>query len=176
MRLAYFDCFSGLSGDMALAALIHAGADFDSIAEVLHSFPSDDFSLQGEEVEVRGLSALRIHIESGPQGVIRTYANIRALLEEADLPGEVRRMAHLMYHRLANAAAKVHGKDPELVTFVEFGELDCLVEFVGCRPGDSKASMQRARSKGESIWPPERTSFNSPVEWLRCGRGQSKPG
>ncbi|HEX9234985.1 MAG TPA: nickel insertion protein, partial [Actinomycetota bacterium] len=132
MRLAYFDCFSGLSGDMALAALIHAGADFDSIAEVLHSFPSEDFSLQGEEVEVRGLSALRVHIESGPQGVIRTYANIRALLEEVELPGEVRRTAHRIYNRLANAAAKVHGKDPELVTFVEFGELDCLVEFVGC--------------------------------------------
>jgi uncharacterized protein (TIGR00299 family) protein len=132
MRLAYFDCFSGISGDMALGALVHAGADLATITETIGALPIEEFSLETEEVDLRGISALRIHVRSGPQSVIRTYAGLRALLDSADLPTEVLRTAQRIYRRLAEAAATVHGKDPELVTFHEYGDLDCLVEFVGC--------------------------------------------
>jgi uncharacterized protein (TIGR00299 family) protein len=131
VRLAYFDCFSGISGDMALGALVHAGADLDEIGKVLSTFPIEDFEVRAEEVDVRGIPALTIHVHAGPQGVIRTWASMRVLLEEIDLPPGARRTASRMYHRLAHAAATVHAKDPELVTFHEFGEVDCLVGFVG---------------------------------------------
>jgi hypothetical protein len=132
VRLAYFDCFSGISGDMALGALVHAGADLDEIHEALSAFPIDDFDLAAEEVDVRGMPALTVHVHAGPQGVIRTWSSLRSLLDEADLPAGPRQTAHRMYHRLAHAAATVHGKDAELVTFHEFGDVDCLVSFVGC--------------------------------------------
>jgi uncharacterized protein (TIGR00299 family) protein len=132
VRLAYFDCFSGISGDMALAALIHAGADIGGIRDTLRSFPVDDLELDVEEVEVRGIAALRVHVRAGPQGVIRTYSSIRALLDEADLPEHARRIAQRAYRRLAEAAASAHGKEAELVTFHEFGEIDCLADIVGC--------------------------------------------
>jgi uncharacterized protein (TIGR00299 family) protein len=132
MRLAYFDCFSGISGDMALGALVHAGADLASITDALASLAIEDFAVETEDVDLRGISALRVHLRTGPQSIIRTYAGIRALLEQTDLPAEVRRTAHRAYQRLADAAAIVHGKDPEQVTFHEFGERDCLVEIVGC--------------------------------------------
>jgi uncharacterized protein (TIGR00299 family) protein len=131
VRLAYFDCFSGISGDMALGALVHAGADLDEIGKVLSRFPIEDFELDAEEVDFRGMPALIIHAHAGPQGVIRTWASMRALLEEVDLPPGARRTASRMYHRLVHAAARVHAKDSELVTFHEFGEVDCLVGFVG---------------------------------------------
>jgi uncharacterized protein (TIGR00299 family) protein len=132
MRLAYFDCFSGISGGMALGALVHAGADLAAITETIGALPIEEFSLEAEEVELRGISALRIHVRSGPQAIIRTYAGVRALLDEAGLPAEVLRDALRIYRRLAEATAIVHGKDPELVTFHEYGGLDCVVEFVGC--------------------------------------------
>ncbi|HEX9410172.1 MAG TPA: LarC family nickel insertion protein [Actinomycetota bacterium] len=132
MRLAYFDCFSGISGDMALAALIHAGADIEAIRDTLRTFPIDDLDLEVEEVEVRGIAALRVHVRAGPQGVIRTYSSIRALLDQSELPEQARRIAQRAYQRLAEAAASAHGKEPELVTFHEFGEIDCLVDIVGC--------------------------------------------
>jgi uncharacterized protein (TIGR00299 family) protein len=132
VRLAYFDCFSGISGDMALGALIHAGADLEEIAKVLSRLPIEAFDLSAEEVDVRGMPALTIRLQVGPQGVIRTWSSMPALLEEVDLPPEARRTAYRMFHRLAHAAGTVHGKDPELVTFHEFGEVDCLVAFVGC--------------------------------------------
>ena len=128
MRLAYFDCFSGLSGDMALAALIHAGADVGSVRSILQTFPVDDFEIEVEEVELRGIASLRVQVLSGPQSVIRTYSSIRPLLEEADLPTSARRIAQRAYQRLAESSAIVHGKDPDLVTFHEFGAMDCLVD------------------------------------------------
>jgi uncharacterized protein (TIGR00299 family) protein len=132
VRLAYLDCFSGISGDMALGALVHAGADLNEIAKVLLAFPIDDFELTAEEVDVRGMPALAIHVQSGPQGVIRTWSSIRGLLDQSDLSPSARRMAHRMYYRLAHAAATVHGKESDLITFHEFGDVDCLVAFVGC--------------------------------------------
>jgi uncharacterized protein (TIGR00299 family) protein len=132
MRLAYFDCFSGISGDMALGALVHAGADLAAITEALGTLAIEDYAVETEDVDLRGISAVRVHLRTGPQSVIRTYAGIRALLDQTDLPAEVRRTAQRVYRRLADAAAVVHGKDPEQVTFHEFGERDCLVEVVGC--------------------------------------------
>lgn len=143
MRLAYFDCFSGISGDMALGALVHAGADLEEIAKIVSTFPIEGFELAAEEVDVRGMPALTIRMEAGPQGVIRTWSSMRALLNEADLPAEARRTAYRMYHRLAHAAATVHGKDAELVTFHEFGEVDCLVAFVGCAVAIEMLGVER---------------------------------
>lgn len=132
MRLAYVDCFSGISGDMALGALLHAGADFDAVAAALRPLPVNEFSLEAETVEVRGTAATRVHVHAGPQEVIRTYASIRRLLEDLDLEEEPRRTAQRIYRHLASAVAAVGGKDVELATFHEFGPLDCLVEVVGC--------------------------------------------
>lgn len=132
MRIAYFDCFSGISGDMALGALVDAGADIESVAALLAGLPIEGFSLDAERTEIRGIAATRIVVEAGPQEVIRTYASVRALLEEADvLPDEPKRIAQRAYRLLAEAAARAHAKEPELVTFHEWGPLDCVIDIVG---------------------------------------------
>jgi pyridinium-3,5-bisthiocarboxylic acid mononucleotide nickel chelatase len=144
VRVAYFDCFSGISGDMALGALVHAGADLATISETIGSLPVDEFVTEAERVEVHGISSVRIHIRSPAEhGVIRTYASIRSLLADADMPDEPKRTAQRIYRRLAEAAARVHGKDMELITFHEFGDLDCLIEIVGCALGLSMLGVER---------------------------------
>jgi pyridinium-3,5-bisthiocarboxylic acid mononucleotide nickel chelatase len=146
MRLAYFDCASGLSGDMALAALIHAGADGEAIDRILHGFPVGDFELTIQPVEVRGTAAVRVGVSAGPQGVIRTYSSIRPLLDAADLPPAARRTAQRAYRRLAEAVAVAHGKDADLVTFHEFGSVDCLVDLVGCALALDQLGVERVYS------------------------------
>jgi pyridinium-3,5-bisthiocarboxylic acid mononucleotide nickel chelatase len=132
MRLAYFDCFSGVSGAMALGALVHAGANPDDIAERLERLPTIGFRLERETVEVGGISATRVTVKALPQDVIRTYSSIRAMLEKADLPERARWTAQRIFHRLAAAEAKVRNKELDLVTFLDSGEVDALVEVIGC--------------------------------------------
>ena len=131
MRLAYLDCFSGISGDMALGAFVHAGADLDRIAEALDVLPLDGFLLEREETEDHGIVATRIHVKTRPQGLIRTYASIRQLIQSSELPPRARRTAGRIFHRLAEGLARVHGKEPDVVTFHEMGEIDVMVEVVG---------------------------------------------
>jgi uncharacterized protein (TIGR00299 family) protein len=143
VRVAYFDCFSGISGGMALAALVHAGADLDLIADSLRSLPLGPFELVREDVELQGIAALRIHVHAGPQAVIRTYASIRVMLAQADLAEEPRRIAERCYARLAEASARVHAKDVGLVTFHEFGAMDCMVDIVGCAVALHQLGVER---------------------------------
>jgi uncharacterized protein (TIGR00299 family) protein len=143
VRLAYVDCFSGISGDMVVGALVDAGADLSEVARVLSALPIDEFAIEQEKAEVKGFSATRIHVRTRPQGVIRTFASIRGLLAEADLAEPARQTALRIYRRLAEAVARVHGKEPELVTFHEWGELDCLVDVVGCAMGLHQLGIER---------------------------------
>jgi uncharacterized protein (TIGR00299 family) protein len=131
VRLAYFDCFSGISGDMALGALVHAGADLDSIVEQLGALPLEGFLIEREDAEDHGIVAVRLHVKTRPQGLIRTYASMRSLLDASSLTPAARRAAGRIFSRLADAMAKVHGKEPELVTFHEMGEVEVMVEVIG---------------------------------------------
>jgi len=143
VRLAYLDCFSGISGDMALGALVNAGADLAPIVEVLRALPIEEFVVEQEQADLKGFSATRIHVRTRPQEVIRTFASIRSLLADARMPEPARQTALRIYRRLAEAVAKVHGKEPELVTFHEWGELDCLVDIVGCAMALDQLDVER---------------------------------
>ncbi|GIU98806.1 MAG: hypothetical protein KatS3mg014_0422 [Actinomycetota bacterium] len=131
MRIAYFDCIAGISGDMALAALIDAGADFDEVRGHLAKLPLEPFDLELAEVEEHGIRALRLTVRTSSVGVIRTYGSIRALLDEAELPPEALAIARRIFRALAEAEAKVHRKDVEAVTFHEADAVDSLVDVVG---------------------------------------------
>jgi pyridinium-3,5-bisthiocarboxylic acid mononucleotide nickel chelatase len=117
---------------MALGALVNAGADLAPVVEALRGLPIEEFVVEQEQADLKGISATRIHVRTRPQEVIRTFASIRGLLADANIPEPARQIALRVYRRLAEAVAKVHGKEPELVTFHEWGELDCLVDIVGC--------------------------------------------
>jgi hypothetical protein len=131
VRIAYFDCIAGISGDMALGALVDAGADFDELRSTLGSLPLEPFDIEMEEVERRGIHAVRIAISAPSKSVIRTYASIRALLDAADLPGPAIELAQRIFRRLAEAEARIHRKEVDLVTFHEIGAVDSIVDIAG---------------------------------------------
>jgi len=131
MRVAYFDCIAGISGDMALAALIDAGADFAELKERLARLPLEPFDIDVEDAETHGLHAVRVIVRATAAGVIRTYASIRSLLDAADLPDDARQLAQRIFRRLAEAEAVVHRKELDNVTFHEIGAVDSIVDIVG---------------------------------------------
>jgi uncharacterized protein (TIGR00299 family) protein len=145
MRVAYFDCIAGITGDTALAALIDAGADVDDLRKRLAALPLEPFDLEVEEVEERGLRATRVGIRAGTPGLIRTFASVRALLDAGDLPPEALQLAHRTFHLLAEAEARVHRREPETVTFHADG-LDTIVDVVGTALGLSSLGVERVFS------------------------------
>jgi uncharacterized protein (TIGR00299 family) protein len=131
MRIAYFDCFSGISGTMALSALLHAGADIERVSAGLDALPSARIELEREDTEIRGITAAHVDVRSHASEVVWTYSSIRSMLDEADIPGDARRTAQRAFRLLADAEARVQGREADLVTFYDAGEPDVLVAIVG---------------------------------------------
>jgi pyridinium-3,5-bisthiocarboxylic acid mononucleotide nickel chelatase len=131
MRVLYFDCISGISGDMALGALIDAGADQDELRERLALLPVEPFEIEVDEVETQGIHAKKVTVRAAATGVIRTYANIRSLLDQAKLPGPALTLAHRIFRRLAEAEGRVHRREIDQVTFHEVGAVDSIVDITG---------------------------------------------
>ena len=146
MRVLYWDCISGISGDMALGALIDAGADPDQLRERLGLLPVEPFDVDLEEVETHGIHATKVTVRAAATGVIRTYANIRSLVDQAKLPAEALALAQRIFRRLAEAEARVHRRDVEQVTFHEVGAVDSVVDIVGTAVALSMLGVERVFS------------------------------
>ena len=128
---AYFDCFAGISGDMALGALLDAGGDLDALRTGLQGLDLDPFELDVSTVERGGIGATRVEVRAGPPGAARTWRDVRSLLGAARLPEPVRERALATFERLAEAEGRVHRVAPDQVQFHEVGAVDALVDVVG---------------------------------------------
>jgi uncharacterized protein (TIGR00299 family) protein len=143
MRVAYFDCIAGITGDTALAALIDAGVDPAEIRKQLATLPLEPFELEVEEVEERGFRSTRIAVRAETPGLVRTYASVRALLDAGTLPEEAHRLAQRTLRLLAEAEARVHRRELESVTFHDAGGLGTIVGVVGTVLGLGALGIER---------------------------------
>ena len=130
-RLAWYHCWAGLAGDMALGALLDAGADVDAVRSLLQRLPIGTWSLQQEAVERGGIAASRAVVESVDDSVVRTHAHIAGIIEEARLPERVRDRALATFSALAQVEARLHNRNPAQVHFHEVGGVDAIVDIVG---------------------------------------------
>ena len=130
-RLAWFHCFSGIAGDMALGALVDAGADGDEVVELLERLPVGGWKLEFEPVLRCGLAATRARVHAEETTVHRTAGNITAMIEEADLPERVTRRALATFNALAEVEGRPHNRPPSQVHFHEVGAIDSIVDVVG---------------------------------------------
>ncbi len=129
--LAWFHCFSGVAGDMALGALVDAGADPDEVTALVRRLPVDGWDLEAEPVLRGGVAATKVHVRVAEDAPHRTWATIRDLLAEAALPPRVHDRAHATFALLARVEGALHRTDPDDVHFHEVGALDALVDVVG---------------------------------------------
>jgi len=133
MKVAYFDAFSGASGDMILGALLDAGLDLRKLEAALTPLGVGELRLEACKESRLGIQGTRfiVHAGQGQSRSHRSWADIRRLLERADLPGRTRQRAIDIFSRLAAAEAAVHGTSPEAVHFHEVGAVDSIVDIVG---------------------------------------------
>lgn len=140
--VAWFHCFAGLSGDMALGSLIDAGADLDEVLTLLRRIPLDGWDLHTEPVLRGGMACTRAVVTTaagtaagagvgaGATGM-RTHARIVELVTLAHLPERITTRALAVFDELARAEGHVHRKDPHDVHFHEVGGHDAIVDVVG---------------------------------------------
>ena len=129
--VAWFHCFAGISGDMALGSLVDAGAELAEVRELLSRLPVAGWSLHAEPATRAGLAATRVRVEAHDTAVVRTWAHISGLIEEARLPERLRDRAHAAFSALAAVEGRLHRRPAEQVHFHEVGSLDAIVDVVG---------------------------------------------
>jgi pyridinium-3,5-bisthiocarboxylic acid mononucleotide nickel chelatase len=131
MTVAWFQCLAGASGDMLLGALLDAGAPLDAVQAAVDSVGTEPIRIETEDVLRAGIAATKAHVRVPPSTVVRTWANIRLLLESAHLATPVRVRSLDVFERLATAEAHAHRTTADQVHFHEVGGLDAVADVVG---------------------------------------------
>lgn len=134
MTIAYFDLFSGISGDMTLGALVDLGVPMEEMLKQLAKLDVSGYRVTVQDVVTGGIRAKRVSVDVSPSAS-RSYHQIRGMLESADLPEGVKSRAVRIFHRLARAESKVHGVPVDDVHFHELGAVDSIVDIVGTAVG-----------------------------------------
>jgi hypothetical protein len=131
VTVAWVDASAGASGDMLLGALVGAGADLAVLQAAVDALGTEPVRLTASSVTRAGLAATKVEVAAPASDVRRTWPDIRALIEGADLAAPVRDLALDVFARLARAEAAAHGIPADEVHFHEVGALDSLADVVG---------------------------------------------
>jgi pyridinium-3,5-bisthiocarboxylic acid mononucleotide nickel chelatase len=134
VRVAHFDCFSGISGDMVLGAVIDAGVPVDAIRAALDSLGLP-IKLEIERVKRCGFAATKATIEAADQEDYRFLPDVEAILAKGALTTKQRELATTIFRKVAVAESTVHGMPLERVHFHEVGALDSIADIVGAAVG-----------------------------------------
>ena len=133
MKTAYFDCFSGISGDMMLGALLACGADEARLREGLAALGVPGYELTIQTVKREGITATDVDVRllEADQGHGRHLSDITEILDTSRLSQRVQEQALAVFTRLADAEAKIHGTSRDTIHFHEVGAVDAIVDIVG---------------------------------------------
>ncbi|MCA9186759.1 MAG: nickel pincer cofactor biosynthesis protein LarC [Pirellulaceae bacterium] len=135
MRIAYFDCASGIAGDMTLGAMVDAGASMEAIQAGIDSLGLPSCRLESETVMRKGFRATKVHVRHEPEHAHRHLHHITDMITASALESAAKEMAIAIFTRLAEAEAKVHGTTLRKVHFHEVGAVDSIADIVGVSIG-----------------------------------------
>jgi uncharacterized protein (TIGR00299 family) protein len=137
MKIGHLDCFSGISGDMCLGALVDAGVPIDAIEEALGGLPLHGFSLSVSRVIRCGIAATRVEVrlDESEHQPHRGLADVLAIIEGGSLPDDVVERSSDVFRSLAEAEARVHGTHVDAIHFHEVGAVDAICDIVGTAVG-----------------------------------------
>jgi len=144
MKIAYFDCFAGISGDMILGALIDAGLDIQALREGLEGLHLSGYELQVSRVGKGVIEATDVQVVVSDDVTERRIADIEAIVRGSELPDEIKEASMAVFRRLVTVEAEIHGTAPEDVHLHEVGGTDAIVDVVGAILGLSLLGVEKA--------------------------------
>ncbi|MBA2247995.1 MAG: nickel pincer cofactor biosynthesis protein LarC [Chloroflexia bacterium] len=131
MKIAFFDPFSGASGDMILGALVDAGLSLNALTTELSKLDLSGYQIRAERAGQHGMHGTRVVVDVTEDVHSRTWSQIRELIDASHLDEPIRAAASAIFQRLANAEAKIHAATPDEVHFHEVGGVDAIVDICG---------------------------------------------
>ena len=142
MKIAYFDCFSGVSGDMILGSLVDAGLPLDVLCELV-----DDLNLKGcriasKKVKRCGITATKVDVIL-TSDTHRSPAEMLTLIDSLSLPHDLKKKSKEIFLTLAKAEARVHQEDFQSLHLHELGSADTLVDIVGSLVGLDRMGVEK---------------------------------
>ena len=129
--IAYFDCFSGISGDMTLGAFFDLGVPVEWLKDRLEAIPLTGFEVLAETVSHHGIQAKSVEVRVKDDATSRHYEDIKSILEKSPMSSGVKQRSLDIFERIADVEALIHGCPKEKVHFHEVGGIDALVDIVG---------------------------------------------
>jgi uncharacterized protein (TIGR00299 family) protein len=143
MTIAYFDCFSGIAGDMILGALIDLGVDVQFLKNELQKLPLTGYNISVKSVECNHIAAVDVTVAVTKEQHHRNLSDIIGLLERSTLDPAVKKHSQNIFYNLGKAEAKIHRIDVEKVHFHEVGAVDSIIDIVGSVIGITKLGIEK---------------------------------
>lgn len=162
MKTLYFDCFSGISGDMVLGAFLDLGIEEEYLKSELGKLHLDHYELFAEKTSKKGISGTHCRVQVEEEHVHRHFGDIRRMIEDSDLEESVKHTAIAIFRRVAEAEAAVHGVEVEHVHFHEVGALDSILDIVGAAICFHKLAPEKVLVSG----------INTGSGWVKCAHGR----
>jgi len=143
MVVAYFDCFSGIAGDMILGALIDAGLEVSVLKKELQKIDISGYKIRTQKISYNNIAGTDVNIDIEETHVHRHLSDINHLIEQSRLDAEIKKLSKKIFYNLAKAESKVHDIAIEEVHFHEVGAVDAIIDIVGSVIGIKKLGITK---------------------------------
>lgn len=140
MRIAYFDCFSGISGDMIMGAMLDLGLDFNFLKKELEKLKLGNYEIKAEKTVKSGIAAKKFDViaRHGHNHEERNLSEISKIIENSKLNNEIKSAIKKIFYKIAAAEAKIHNKSINQIHFHEIGAIDTIIDVAGAVIGLKK--------------------------------------
>lgn len=131
-KVAYLDCFSGVSGDMLLGAIVDAGIPLKEIEKALKALPLKGYRLEDKKVKRSFLKATKVTVKvTERKRVLRRWNDIKQMINESGLPDHIKEIGLRIFKSIFEAEGKIHGEPFDKVHLHELGAIDCIIDIFG---------------------------------------------
>ncbi len=151
MKIAYFDCFSGISGDMCLGAVENAGVSIKELEKELKKIPVKGYRLVSKKVKRSHFAATKVDViqhstVKGQTSNIKRWKDIEKIIHNSSLSEDTKQKGLDIFKRLFQTEAKVHGETFDTVHLHELGAVDCIVDVFGTIIGLNMLGVEKVYS------------------------------
>lgn len=151
MKIAYFDCFSGVAGDMIIGALLDAGLPFDKFESEIGKLGLTGYKLKSERVTKNNIAGTKFTVVLTEKQPYRNPKEIMAIIENSGLDEDIKLKSIKIFNRLAEAEATAHGEPLESVHFHEVGAVDAIIDICGTVIGLKMMGIEKIFSSPVSL-------------------------